>query len=103
MTRILNQAQAEALYSAMSALNKTGGKVDVVFGSPDDGIHVHEYKWGTSANVYVYLMSMGLVIGNECYADQNAFAAAYGLGDEGGPQNAVQAAAGGMTQVAVER
>ena len=77
--RILNTAQAEAVYSAMCALNNVGAKVDVTFGNPDNGIHVYEYKWGGAGKVYVYRMSIGTVIGDECYADQSAFATAYGL------------------------
>lgn len=77
--RILKKPQAEAVYIAMCTLNKVGAKVDVTFGNPDDGIHVYEYKWPGSKNVYVYGMSMGVVMRDECYADQSAFAAAYGL------------------------
>lgn len=102
-TRILTRAQAEAVYSAMCALNKVGAKVDVTFGNPDDGIHVHEYKWPGSKNVYVYGMNMGVVMRDECYADQSAFAAAYGLDQDGEWQSAVAAAAGGLTQTAIER
>lgn len=78
-TQILTQAQAQVVYSAMSVLNEAGAKVDVTFGTPDDGIQVCEYKWPGSRNVYVYGMHMGVVMRDECYADQPAFAAAYGL------------------------
>lgn len=83
MSLILTKPQAEAVYSAMCALNNAGGKVDVTFGTPDDGINVYQYKWRASGKVYVYRMSRGAVMGDECYADQSAFAAAYGLQADG--------------------
>lgn len=79
MSLILTQTQAETVYNAMCALKSVGGKVDVIFGTPDDGRRVHEYKWLTSGKVYVYRMSRGVVMEDECYADQSAFAIVYGL------------------------
>lgn len=78
-TRILNQAQAEAVYSAMCALKNVSAEFDVTFGTPDDGINVYEYTRNGASKVHVHRMSMGTVIGDEGYSDQTAFAAAYGL------------------------
>lgn len=65
---ILTQAQAEAVYSAMCELNNVGGKVNnlhvgraVVSADVGSAIHVYNPE------------------ANERYADQNTFAAAYGL------------------------
>lgn len=95
--RILTQAQAEAVYSAMCALNKVGGRIHVTIDESkrvaqriDSRIHVLEFLNGDWEPCEVYL-------------GQSAFAAAYGLdhGDE--YPNAVAAAAGGLTQTAIER
>lgn len=65
---ILNQSQAEAVYSAMCELNNVGGKVNnlhvgraVVSADVGNAIHVYNPE------------------ADEHYADQSAFATAYGL------------------------
>lgn len=73
MALILNQAQAEAVYSAMCALNNVGGRIDVLIPNPGGVIvQVQEMQHG---EVWVFFGSLG----SENYADQSAFAAAYGL------------------------
>lgn len=76
---ILNQAQAEAVYSAMCALNNVGGRSHVRINAARGGlIHVNELPdgaiqlWRGDAVGY----PTGAI---ENYADQSAFAAAYGL------------------------
>lgn len=87
---ILNKSQAEAVYSAMCALNNVAGRLDCTV---QEITNVRESVIGT-----VYVKSGKLL---ESHTDQNAFAAAYGLlSDE--PQSAVAAAAGGLAQTAVE-
>lgn len=77
---ILNQSQAEAVYSAMCALNNVSGRIDASM--PAGG--------GTGARVRETIDGSILVAGEfrgeahggpwkEIYADQNAFATAYGL------------------------
>ena len=67
-TKILNQAQAEAVYNAMCHLNNVGMRLDAnikstrVVEGPRGGIMVFGYAQDT-----------------EHYADQSAFATAYGL------------------------
>lgn len=76
MSLILNQAQAEAVYSAMCALNNVGGKIKAMFGSvAADGINVFEEDDGT---VRVVRVNRYDVLESEDYADIPAFAVAYG-------------------------
>lgn len=65
---ILNQAQAEAVYSAMCALNNIGGRIDARIGYT----RVNET---VSAGILVTAPDHS----TEQYNDQAAFAAAYGL------------------------
>lgn len=65
---ILNRAQAEAVYSAMCALNNVAGRVRIYL---DDGVVVSESKEGR-----VYVMGE---LGSEVFASQASFATAYGL------------------------
>ena len=69
MTRILNQAQAEAVYSAMCALNNVGATVRVVF--EREPIEVYELKKG--------LVQVCGPESIERHDNQAAFATAYGL------------------------
>lgn len=69
--KILNQAQAEAVYAAMCQLNNVGGRIDARLEDcrvADRGIQICVYK-----------CLDGEWEPGELYADQNAFAAAYGL------------------------
>lgn len=70
-TRILNKSQAEAVYSAMCALNKVGGRLVATF-EQDGAVHVAE----TRHSIEIWLAGGGSV---ESYADQSGFVAAYGL------------------------
>ncbi|MDR6216213.1 hypothetical protein [Paracidovorax wautersii] len=67
---ILNQAQAEAVYSAMCALNNVSGRCTELAIGDGDAI-VQNYTSGTVI----------VIDGNatERYADQTAFATAYSL------------------------
>ncbi len=79
--RILNQAQAEAVYSAMCALNKVGCiQGDLTL---NEGLRVQWLKRMTVRD--------GLSGPREEYAEQFAFAAAYGL-DGKEPRTAVYTA-----------
>lgn len=73
-TKILNQSQAEAVYSAMCALNNVAAdKGAASFESGRmNGIYVN---WQT----HVVAIQVGVVGPSEYYADQAAFATAYGL------------------------
>ena len=68
-TKILTQAQAEAVYSAMCALNNVGGRIGAALG---DGCMVREDSDG---EIYISHDVWRL----EYHADQAAFATAYGL------------------------
>lgn len=63
---ILNQSQAAAVYSAMCELNNVGGLIDVRLAN----CRVTEHSRGVSVEGPTT---------TEQYADQNAFATAYGL------------------------
>ena len=90
--RVLNQAQAEAAYSAMCALNNVGGFCgDLIL---SEGLRV---QWLQSVTV-----RDGLSGPREEYPNQVAFATAYGLNSDEW-QSDVAAAAGGLTQTAIER
>lgn len=93
---ILNQSQAEAVYSAMCALNNVGGRVLAVL---DDKLKVREAPRGS---VHVLELLAGEWEPCEYYETQGHFAWAYGLNSDE-PQSAVAAAAGGLTQTAIER
>ncbi len=93
MALILNQSQAEAVYSAMCALKKVGMRINTC---DDDLVRVAEHPSGV---ITVY---HGDTV-REVHAGQSAFATAYGLDHGGEPQSAVAAAAGGLTQTAIER
>ena len=67
MPHILNQSQAEAIYSAMCTLNNVSGYLNAVM----HGIRVTEH-----ANGVIQIISKDR---SEDYRNQAAFAAAYGL------------------------
>lgn len=69
MTRILNQAQAETIYSAMCALKNVGGICGDL--TLSEGLRV---QWLQSVTV-----RDGLSGPREEYPSQHAFATAYGL------------------------
>lgn len=75
MALILNQSQAEAVYSAMCAMNEVGGKIDRIDLEGSE-VRVRE---NTAGRVFVESMERG----EEAYFDQSDFATAYGL-DHGG-------------------
>lgn len=101
MALILNQPQAEAVYSAMCALNNVGGTLG--------GANLSLMPIGTCVTVFDHGVE-GIRVGKvyrgvletEWHDNQSAFATAYGLNPDE-PQSAVAAAAGGLTQTAIER
>ena len=68
---ILIQTEAETVYSAMRALNNVGGRLHAML-DQDHKVHVVE----TDRSIEIWTEGGGPV---ESYADQSAFAAAYGL------------------------
>lgn len=72
---ILNQSQAEAVYSAMCALNNVGNvRLDAFL---ENHFHAREMSDG---RIVVHAASTpGYIAQPEIYADQAAFATAYGL------------------------
>lgn len=78
MYRILKQSEAEAIYSAMCALNNVSGKIKATFGDVSDhGINVFEEVGG---EVNVVAVCRYDVIEAERYENQSRFAAAYDIG-----------------------
>lgn len=74
---IMTDEQARSVYSAMSALKASGGRVIVVFQRQDFGsIRVRQLSGGS---VRVTENAGHESDTQERYADQSAFAAAYGL------------------------
>lgn len=74
MAQILNQAQAEAVYSAMCTLNNVGAETGRV------RIDVAVVAWGaTGASVELVRAYRDMNAERENYDSQAAFAAAYGL------------------------
>ena len=68
--KILNQSQAEAVYSAMCHLNNVGGALSAVIG----GIRVEETHSGA-----VQVWTLQTNSKKERHSSQSAFATAYGL------------------------
>lgn len=91
--RILTQAQAVAVYSAMCALNN----VDIVFGevriAADRAQHDIRVQWGEDG----VTVGQGLRVAIERYADQAAFVAAYGLETKDKLRAALEIIAAGNT------
>ena len=76
-TKILNKTQAEAVYSAMCALNNVGARVKATIGDLSiEGVNVFEMM---SGEVNIAMVGDYDVLDSETYADQSAFATAYGL------------------------
>lgn len=79
---ILKPAQAEAVYSAMCALNNVGASAAVRIPNSGTAIHVKQQTMGDSHLIQVFIAD---AVGNptgkgfEEYAGQAAFASAYGL------------------------
>ena len=64
--------------ATVKAAREIGGRVDITFSTPDDGLNVYESKWGEPI-VWVYEYRMGTVINQERYESDKAFAQAYGI------------------------
>ncbi len=76
---ILSKAQAEAVYSAMVALNNVSGNISVWIGENySNGQHVEGSINGTGS-FQVYQMVHGVAIKQESYEGQGAFRDAYRL------------------------
>ena len=98
MSLVLNKSQAEAVYSAMCALNNVGALLST-FIRTDSGKFIEVHDNGDEITMWATEIELP---GKETHASQTAFATAYGLhSDE--PQSDVAAAAGGLTQTAIER
>lgn len=69
---ILTQAQAQAVYAAMLALNEIGAIVCTTIGPLSKRVTVEEF----AASGYVFVNGIGA---NERYVSQSEFATAYGL------------------------
>lgn len=67
---ILTKAQAEAVYSVMCALNNVGGRADIAI----DAKHLKIIE-ATDGQIAIWVKNFP----EEVYANQSAFAAAYGL------------------------
>lgn len=67
---ILNQSQAEAVYSAMCTLNNVNGALSATI----EGVRVEETHSGA-----VQVWTLGSIGNPERHTNQSAFAAAYGL------------------------
>lgn len=72
---ILNQAQAEAVYSAMCALNNVGGKLSRI----DLGQQRRDPQLRVTEGGAVIIERGMPHCDREAHANQSAFAAAYGL------------------------
>lgn len=80
MPLILNKSQAEAVYSAMCALNNVSGIFDAKFQKyvgERIGIIVVQAAW--DGEVFIKSDVFEMAQQSELYTDQNAFAEAYGL------------------------
>ena len=77
MSKILNNAQAKAVYDAMCALNNVGGLITVDFpSSPMSSFRVWE---GPSGRVYVETIFDSQIVKTEPHDNQEAFRYAYDL------------------------
>lgn len=77
-TKILTQAQAEAVYSAMCHLNNVGGRITATVAIVDNGtfVNIHETSLGI---VFVTKVCDFDRVDHEEYESQTDFATAYGL------------------------
>jgi|GEM_PF-1799904 len=81
-TKILTQAQAEAVYSAMCALNNVGGTVKATLpaiGLPAATSGTYIRAWEDDGHIKVIRSVRHTREADEFYEDQAAFATAYGL------------------------
>ena len=78
MTKILSQSQAEAVYSAMCALNNVGGRIEHMQFPTDAGESVSVVE-RLDGKVDVWLSRNGQAHESESHANQAAFADAYGI------------------------
>lgn len=81
-TKILNKTQAEAVYSAMCALNNVSHTyLRTNFDAPHGNrISVHETGEGVAVRLHTFQGNpVEQIEGSEEYASQAAFATAYGL------------------------
>lgn len=78
---ILNKSQAEAVYSAMVALNNLGGIAGctIPVGEPNNGRVIRVFEHESSRRIHVSYWWGGAQRDFETHEDQNAFAHAYGL------------------------
>ncbi|MDD5325895.1 MAG: hypothetical protein PHR71_11420 [Polaromonas sp.] len=76
---ILNQAQAEAIYGAMVALNNIGATIRCEFSHADVMFLVYETPTTNRVMITTRDSKDVLASEHETYADQAAFAAAYEL------------------------
>lgn len=77
---ILAKAQAEALYSAMVALNNISGKMDALFALPGDNAgQVHAHENIITGEVHIRLINCDDGEKRELYTSQHSFAEAYGV------------------------
>lgn len=75
--KILNHSQAEAVYSAMCALNNVGARIAANMPTRDgESVNVFERENGT---VSIWLQNHGVTHSDETHTTQAAFAIAYGL------------------------
>lgn len=81
MSKILTQAQAEAVYSAICALNNVGGKVDASVPNLSNPKKHGHFVLVREMSVNAIEVRAGFAEGaeREDYRNQAAFAAAYGL------------------------
>lgn len=84
--QILKPEQAKSIYSALCAANNIGVRhfrIDFDRANLSEGVAEHItfgfYDTSTAPNVGVALIVNGETVRQESYADQNHFAAAYGL------------------------
>lgn len=73
---ILNQAQAEAVYSAMCALNNVGGKLDVKIPA-GNGLCTRVFE--AMQGIILITEDTSMSINRERHANQSDFATAYNL------------------------
>lgn len=80
--KLLNRAQAEAVYSAMCALNNVGatiGSVHLPIAEPGYTLTVNSHPITQTVSVTVWAGVISRRIATDRYASQHEFAKAYGL------------------------
>ena len=76
---LLTQAQADAVYRAMVALNNVSGIINVRLPVGATGRHINVHEEVMTDDIVIQLVMEGAPYSSERYADQNAFAEAYKL------------------------